>query len=278
MLWPSCVQFLLLVMAQSLISEPSPGSMVMSVSVQEATAMDHSISTIKDYRQYLRSIQKIYLKQSFLLPMSNYVMQEGIGLRNAFSDEPQLLLPEMAMPAACTPELTTVPIQLENLTAGSFIFPTCTRIEQCGGCCSHPLLSCQPTQTELVIKDVLVIDVEKHTDRRLPAQLTRHLSCACGCSVQERHCGPLQLYYPDECKCECSNWTEKVLCSGKHQLWDETVCGCRCTNLGTECSTGLQFSRETCRCEKMESEGGAGGAGGTGGPPLHGRPNSRDRI
>ena len=71
----------------------------------------------------------------------------------------------MAMPAVCKPELRTVPITLVNLTSSSYMFPSCTRVEQCGGCCSHPLLSCQPTQTETVFRDVLVIDVDKQTDR-----------------------------------------------------------------------------------------------------------------
>ena len=134
------VQLILLAMAQPLISEPAP-----SVSVQQAAAMDHSISTMEDYKQYLQSIQKIYLKQSFFLPISKYAMK-GIGVRIGFGDgevlnvmfalnrmlnlifvEPQGVMPEMALPAACIPEMTTVPIQMENLTAGSFIFPTCTR-------------------------------------------------------------------------------------------------------------------------------------------------------
>ena len=143
MLKLSTVQFLLLAMAQPLKSEPAP-----SVSVQQAAAMDHSISTMEDYKQYLQSIQKIYLKQSFFLPISKYAMKgmRGIGVRIGFGDgevlnvmfalnwmltlifvEPQGVMPEMALPAACIPEMTTVPIQMENLTAGSFIFPTCTR-------------------------------------------------------------------------------------------------------------------------------------------------------
>ena len=49
--------------------------------------MDKSISTISDYKQYLKSIQKIYLKQSFLLPMDRYLGNKnpGIGLRIGFN-------------------------------------------------------------------------------------------------------------------------------------------------------------------------------------------------
>ena len=54
--------------------------------VRQAADMDRSISTIEDYKQYLLSIQKIYLKQSFLLPISDYIQKppRGLGLRGAF--------------------------------------------------------------------------------------------------------------------------------------------------------------------------------------------------
>ena len=54
--------------------------------MRHAAAMDRSITTIEDYKQYLLSIQKIYLKQSFLLPISDYIQKphQGFGLRGAF--------------------------------------------------------------------------------------------------------------------------------------------------------------------------------------------------
>jgi len=263
----------LFLLLNPIISEPH-------INVRQASIMDKNIATIKDFRQYLQSVQKIYLKQTFLLPIDKYVTPKlnGIGLRGAFgtSDEdiatenPANLRPEMAMPAACMPEMTSVPIYLDNITATSIVFPTCTRIEQCGGCCSHPLLSCQPSKTEYVERDVLVIDVETQTDRRLTTQLTRHLECGCACRVQEHHCNSRQVYHPDQCKCECSNWAERILCTGRSKLWDENLCTCRCTNIEMKCSTGMSFSRESCRCELNQIEESK--------PPLHGRPNSRNRV
>ena len=80
------VHFFLFFLTQPLKSEPQPGHQGISFSVQQAVAMDNRISTIEDYRQYLQSIQKIYLKQSFLLPFSKYDSKHGIGLRNSFDD------------------------------------------------------------------------------------------------------------------------------------------------------------------------------------------------
>ena len=53
---------------------------------------------------------------------------------------------DLATPAGCRPELAVVHIGLET---SSFFFPGCTRMERCSGCCSHPLLACRPTRTEV---------------------------------------------------------------------------------------------------------------------------------
>ena len=78
---------------------------------------------------------------------------------------------QFAEPAGCLPEKACVPIQLDpeevddgDLAAIS-VYPACTRLDRCGGCCSHPLLSCQPTSTETIVRDVLVIDTVNFTDR-----------------------------------------------------------------------------------------------------------------
>lgn len=48
------------------------------------------------------------------------------------------------------PEMQTV--RLGNMEEDSTVLfiPTCTRIERCGGCCTHSLLECQPTESETV--------------------------------------------------------------------------------------------------------------------------------
>lgn len=51
----------------------------------------------------------------------------------------------MPAAAACIPELTK--IKIGNTTDPSILYiPQCTRVERCGGCCTHALLSCQPTE------------------------------------------------------------------------------------------------------------------------------------
>ena len=47
------------------------------------------------------------------------------------------------------PELQTVQL-MANTDPSVLFYPTCTRIERCGGCCSSDLLVCEPTKTETI--------------------------------------------------------------------------------------------------------------------------------
>ena len=53
-----------------------------------------------------------------------------------------------AIPAGCTPENITVPLN-QSSDPNVFIWPNCIRIERCGGCCNHDLLQCQPREIEM---------------------------------------------------------------------------------------------------------------------------------
>ena len=53
-----------------------------------------------------------------------------------------------AIPAGCTPENVTVPLN-QSSDPNVFIWPNCIRIERCGGCCNHDLLQCQPREIEM---------------------------------------------------------------------------------------------------------------------------------
>ena len=55
----------------------------------------------------------------------------------------------MAKMAKCKPELRTVPLDLP-VEANTLFYPTCVRLEQCGGCCFGPLLTCRPKVTKAV--------------------------------------------------------------------------------------------------------------------------------
>jgi len=45
----------------------------------------------------------------------------------------------------CHPKATTVPIIQEITEPGVLLYPQCTRVMRCGGCCGHDSLECVPT-------------------------------------------------------------------------------------------------------------------------------------
>lgn len=66
----------------------------------------------------------------------------------------------MPKPASCIP--TAQPVELKNSDDPSLLFiPSCTRVDRCGGCCQHSLLSCQPTQTETLSYQVNMLYIKR---------------------------------------------------------------------------------------------------------------------
>jgi len=156
----------------------------------------------------------------------------------------------MAQPAGCIPLPTPVAVEVANLSAGSLVLPECTMVDRCGGCCSHPLLSCQPLLVETLQREVIVVDLVQGSDRLEAVEMEQHTSCSCRCTVQKHHCNSLQYYRPDECRCKCGNTDQRAACLGVYKMWDESRCACRCTNASSPCPTGSSFNVDTCRCER----------------------------
>lgn len=52
-------------------------------------------------------------------------------------------------PASCSIESQTISLK-DTDDRSLYYFPSCTRVDRCGGCCSHDLLACQPTKTEIL--------------------------------------------------------------------------------------------------------------------------------
>jgi len=217
--------------------QPVQGSDKFAVNLTHALAVDQGIADGGGEEAYLDILRQRFpwLSQS-----------GGIQTRMFFQEE---LPPPLATPAGCIPTPTPVPILLQNLTAGSIVFPECTLVNRCGGCCSHPLLACQPVDKEMLQRQVIVVEVALGIDRRETISLEQHQSCSCQCKVKEHHCNSLQEYKEDECRCACHNLVDRRNCWGPNKLWDDTSCVCRCRNSGVPCSTGMIFNPEMCRCE-----------------------------
>ncbi|XP_021924789.1 platelet-derived growth factor subunit B-like isoform X2 [Zootermopsis nevadensis] len=181
--------------------------------------------------------------------------ESGVG--NRFGDDEGVDRKAAIIPksATCAPELVTVTLQ--NLDDKSVVYyPSCTRVERCGGCCSHDLLSCQPTATELLTFQVIETRYEGGTKLRYKGKkyvtVEQHTKCKCDCKVKEEHCNKLQQYEKSECSCTCVNVDEEQKCIAENdtKLWNpqECLCGCRYTK---ECSTGFYFDQKTCNCSPV---------------------------
>lgn len=157
--------------------------------------------------------------------------------------------------ATCTPELVTVPLQTED-DKSVFYYPPCTRVERCGGCCSHELLSCQPTATELITFQVIETRYEGGSKLNYKGKkyvtVEQHTKCKCNCKVKEEHCNQLQRYEKSECGCVCVNMDEEEKCIAENdtKLWDPKQCLCACRYI-KECSTGFYFDQKTCNCSPV---------------------------
>lgn len=190
---------------------------------------------------------------------------------------------EMATMATCKPELQTVELDLP-VESNTLYYPTCVRLEQCGGCCYGPLLACRPKVTKVVRLKVLktVISRSTNTDssrsrpdsrrqsrrrrrRRRQAiptyhevEAIKHVQCECGCKVKEQDCNPtIHNYLESDCACVCKSRDEKAKCEQKDntKYWDNDSCACYCRRV-VECGSGEYFSHTSCKCERLVARGG----------------------
>ncbi|MPC75093.1 hypothetical protein E2C01_069478 [Portunus trituberculatus] len=181
---------------------------------------------------------------------------------------------EMATMATCKPEVRTVELDLPK-QANTLFYPTCVRLEQCGGCCYGPLLTCRPKVTKVVRYKVLKTVVNRSSNidtarsrsdsrrqrrrRRRRRRETvpsyhvveaiKHVQCECGCKVQEQDCNPtIHNYLQSECACVCKRRDEEAKCEQQSSIkyWEKDSCACYCRK-PVECGTGEFFSQDSCK-------------------------------
>ena len=163
---------------------------------------------------------------------------------------------ERPTPARCMPELQPVSLKVET-DPSTIYYPSCTRVKRCGGCCSHSLLSCQPTASEFRNFEVLVVSVDQSDGFNYRSKqivpLEEHTKCMCDCRIKPEHCNNKQSYVPEECRCMCNNVDEQKKCikNNDTKIWNPEQCTCFCRE-EQECSTGFYFDQNTCRCERKE--------------------------
>ncbi|XP_045102943.1 uncharacterized protein LOC123499240 [Portunus trituberculatus] len=216
------------------------------------------------------------------LPSEDKVVDRGFHIVSRMGNDVSDVL-EMATMATCKPEVRTVELDLPK-QANTLFYPTCVRLEQCGGCCYGPLLTCRPKVTKVVRYKVLKTVVNRSSNidtarsrsdsrrqrrrRRRRRRETvpsyhvveaiKHVQCECGCKVQEQDCNPtIHNYLQSECACVCKRRDEEAKCEQQSSIkyWEKDSCACYCRK-PVECGTGEFFSQDSCKCEQLVARGG----------------------
>lgn len=91
----------------------------------------------------------------------------------------------------CAPELQTIPLDHgEPKDRMVLYYPSCVRIQRCGGCCNHQSLSCEPTSKEIKNYRIMVISLNpslmaKFQEYKI-VPVEEHKSCTCECKKKPK--------------------------------------------------------------------------------------------
>lgn len=156
-------------------------------------------------------------------------------------------------PGTCLPSKQLV--EFPKPTDPSIIlWPPCTRVPRCGGCCPSTILKCAPTKTSNVTFKVIKAQYPEPGASKFNfvgheiVTLEKHEKCSCECKERPSDCNAMQQY--SECRCVCRNNNEMQACNGPGMVWDPRDCRCKCRDYA-ECSTGFYYNTRTCRCEQL---------------------------
>lgn len=210
------------------------------------------LSEVDDLSGFLQYVDNVTLVPSTAEGQDPFVfgIGETVNARDGFSRDAVT----RAVAAKCMPELQTVRLMTSN-DATVLFYPTCTRIERCGGCCTSSLYSCQPVEQETVFVQVIKTQYVGGTRMRYAGKeivpIEKHNSCKCQCKIKESDCTESQEYDARSCQCRCMNEDDRLKCEAVNQTryWDVSRCMCRCRS-SDFCSTGFYYNEDTCQCEQ----------------------------
>lgn len=226
-------------------SSPSIDNSNSDLSIKEYLELAQKINDMDSIDEFMKHVEGAPIQQaaSSSILFAGRMGFEGHERSNAIR----------ATQAKCMPELQPVSLT-DNQERSVLYYPSCTRIMRCGGCCSHSLLSCQPVTKEFRNYEVTLFSIGNNNqmtykgNRIVP--LEEHTKCKCDCRIKPEHCKENQSYVKTECGCKCNNIDEEDKCLRYKDIkvWDPDRCVCLCRD-EEECSTGLYFDQNSCRCE-----------------------------
>ncbi|KAK7790659.1 hypothetical protein R5R35_006549 [Gryllus longicercus] len=180
----------------------------------------------------------------------------GHELENRFGavDERKSILTAKA--ALCQPQLELVSLMVTT-DPSMYYYPTCTRIERCGGCCGSHLMTCQAVESEIVNMKVIVTQYVGKPHMIYKGHeivpLERHTKCKCDCIKKETDCNKLQEFHKNDCECVCINVDEQQKCQlQSHKQWDPSTCTCNCRE-SRDCNSSSYYDLDSCSCIQTSS-------------------------
>ncbi|KAK7576388.1 hypothetical protein V9T40_012674 [Parthenolecanium corni] len=186
-------------------------------------------------------------KDAVIEPQLSMAQIPQLQTRSTQRQGSPVLIPKFA---GCNPEQRTVNLR-DTDDPTLFYYPSCTRVDRCGGCCSHELLTCQPKTKQYINYTVHVskyIGKSKLEYRGTKVvTVEKHLKCNCECKVKPTDCTSQQKYEENDCRCVCTNKEEEQRCTQeeKTKLWNPSTCQCQCREVH-ECSSGFFFDETRC--------------------------------
>lgn len=164
----------------------------------------------------------------------------------------EIMASMIATPDICEPRPSTVEIPPDSDPRVVY-WPTCTKVNRCGGCCGLDLLQCEPTAVETITVQVMKQRISANDSSRyeylgnVDIALEKHVGCDCHCRIKQTDCNPsTQDYDEDSCSCRCRNSHEATSCPSPKR-WEEKYCRCVCPVL-INCLDDEYFDFNTCSC------------------------------
>lgn len=156
-------------------------------------------------------------------------------------------------PATCMPTKQLIEFP-KPANPNYMLFPSCTRVPRCGGCCTSPLLNCEPTASTNVTYKVMEVGYSIPGGgsfaflEHVFVTVEKHDRCRCQCRQKPSDCNSLQRY--EGCRCICTNTADMQRCVGSDRSWDNTVCRCKCRG-SKLCSSGFYYDTTSCKCQPL---------------------------
>jgi len=184
-------------------------------------------------------------ERQMFLPDTN--TQQGFNQQGV-----EIMASMIATPDVCEVRPTTVVIPPDSDPRVVY-WPTCTKVDRCGGCCGLDLLECAPIEVRNITVQVMKQRMSETDSSRyeylgnVDISLLQHVRCDCHCRVKATDCNAAtQDYDEDSCSCRCRNTNEATSCPSPKR-WDDKYCRCVCPVL-VNCLDDEFFDFNSCSC------------------------------